>query len=111
MKFAIMFEASPLWAGTDEVDMLENLMPFWMETYFKSGNYLLIDNKPVVSIYDLTNFISGLGGVENAKAEMITASDKYVMAIIAMPTDIFLIGDSSLLCNNLFFIIKASEMT
>jgi len=51
MKFAIMFEASPLWAGTDEVDMLENLMPFWMETYFKRGNYLLLDNKPVVFVY------------------------------------------------------------
>ena len=52
MKFAIMFEASPLWAGTDEKDMLENLMPFWMEKYFKRGNYLLIDNKPVLFVYN-----------------------------------------------------------
>ena len=51
MKFAIMFEASPRWGGTDEVDMLENLMPFWMETYFKRDNYLIIDNKPVVFVY------------------------------------------------------------
>ena len=51
MKFAIMFEASPRWGGTDERDMLENLMPFWMENYFKRGNYLLIDNKPVVFVY------------------------------------------------------------
>ena len=52
MKFAIMFEASERWAGTDEVDMLENLMPFWTEQYFKRGNYLLIDNKPVVFVYN-----------------------------------------------------------
>lgn len=51
MKFAIMFEASPRWCGTDENDMLENLMPFWMENYFKRGNYLIIDNKPVVFVY------------------------------------------------------------
>ncbi len=51
MKFAIMFEASPRWGGTDEVDMLENLMPFWMETYFKRDNYLIVDNKPVVFVY------------------------------------------------------------
>ena len=51
MKFAIMFEASPRWGGTDETDMLENLMPFWMETYFKRENYLIIDNKPVIFVY------------------------------------------------------------
>ena len=51
MKFAIMFEASPRWGGTDEEDMLENLMPFWMENYFKKENYLVIDNKPVVFTY------------------------------------------------------------
>ena len=51
MKFAIMYEASPRWGGTDEEDMLAHLMPFWMETYFKRGNYLIIDNKPVVFVY------------------------------------------------------------
>ncbi|MCQ2385465.1 MAG: glycoside hydrolase family 99-like domain-containing protein [Clostridia bacterium] len=51
VKFAIMFEASPRWGGTDERDMVENLMPFWTEQYFKRGNYLLIDNKPVLFVY------------------------------------------------------------
>lgn len=51
MKFAIMYEASPRWGGTNEKDMLENLLPFWMEQYFKRGNYLLIDNKPVLFVY------------------------------------------------------------
>ena len=51
MKFAIMFEASPRWCGTDPKDMLENLMPFWTENYFKRGNYLIIDNKPVLFVY------------------------------------------------------------
>ena len=51
MKFAIMFEASPRWGGTNERDMLENLMPFWMEQYFKRENYLVIDNKPVLFVF------------------------------------------------------------
>ena len=51
MNFAIMFEASPRWGGTDEEDMVENLMPFWMETYFKRENYLKIDNKPVLFVF------------------------------------------------------------
>ena len=51
MRFAIMFEASPRWGGTDEDDMLQNLMPFWMENYFKRENYLIIDNKPVLFVF------------------------------------------------------------
>ena len=51
MKFAIMYEVSPRWGGTNETDMVKNLMPFWMENYFKRDNYLIIDNKPVVFIY------------------------------------------------------------
>ena len=51
IKFAIMFEASPRWGGTDETDMVANLMPFWMEQYFNRENYLVIDNKPVLFVY------------------------------------------------------------
>lgn len=51
MKFAIMFEASPRWCGTSYADMIENLMPFWMENYFKRENYLIMDNKPVLFVY------------------------------------------------------------
>ena len=52
MNFAIMFEVCPRWGATDEKDMLENLMPFWMENYFKKENYLKIDNKPVLFVYN-----------------------------------------------------------
>ena len=51
MKFAIMFEVSPRWGTTNERDMVENLMPFWMENYFKRENYLKIDNKPVLFVF------------------------------------------------------------
>ena len=51
MNFAIMFEASPRWGGTDEKDMIDHLMPFWTETYFKRENYLKIDNKPVLLVF------------------------------------------------------------
>lgn len=52
MQFAIMFEAQAAWCGTDERDLLENLMPFWIKEYFCRENYLKIDNKPVLFIYD-----------------------------------------------------------
>lgn len=58
MKFAIMFEATAKWGGTDERDMIENLMPFWTETYFKRANYLLIDNKPVLFVFNQNRLAS-----------------------------------------------------
>ena len=56
MKFAIMFEVNNLWSATDEKDMLENLMPFWMENYFSRENYLKIDNKPVLFVFNPRRF-------------------------------------------------------
>ncbi len=52
MNFAIMFENSPRWGTTDSEDIIENLMPFWVENYFSKSNYLKIDNKPVLFIYN-----------------------------------------------------------
>ena len=52
MNFAIMFEAQNDWGGTDADDLTNNVMPFWLENYFCRENYLKIDGKPVVFIYD-----------------------------------------------------------
>ena len=52
MNFAIMFEMQKPWGATDAEDIEKNLMPFWLENYFKRDNYLKIDNKPVLFIYD-----------------------------------------------------------
>ncbi len=67
MKFAIMFETNSLWGSSTPADMLENLMPFWMENYFKRGNYLIIDNKPVLFNYDWRNLAEALGEPEEQK--------------------------------------------
>lgn len=50
MNFAIMFENNPRWANTTKDDLLNNLMPFWYENYFRRENYLKIDNKPVLFV-------------------------------------------------------------
>ena len=41
-----------------------------LEQYFVKDNYYRIDGKPVVSIYEMNNFVTGLGGVEEAMAAM-----------------------------------------
>ena len=50
MQFAIMYENSGRWGATDKDDLIENLMPFWYENYFKRENYLKLDGKPVLFI-------------------------------------------------------------
>jgi hypothetical protein len=68
MKFAIMFEVSPRWGATDAKDMVENLMPFWTETYFKRDNYLRIDNKPVLFVFCPRRLAECFDSAESQKA-------------------------------------------
>lgn len=70
MRFALMFENGhqKFRGETSRDDLLDNLLPFWIENYFKRPNYLLIDGSPLFAIYDVNRFISDLGGPEEARA-------------------------------------------
>ncbi len=71
MKFTIMWENQNRGkAGVlDEKDLMTNLLPYWIENYFKHPSYLKIDNKPVLFIYRPEFLVDDLGSVENvAKA-------------------------------------------
>ena len=48
MKFSIVWEnqARGTAGVSGEVDLMENLLPFWTENYFRHSSYLKIDNKP-----------------------------------------------------------------
>ncbi len=67
MKFTIMWENQNRGrAGVaDEQDLMTNLLPFWMENYFKHPSYLKVDNKPVLFIYRPEFLVQDLGGAEN----------------------------------------------
>ena len=72
MKFAIMWEnQSRNKAGvSDEKDLLENLLPYWIDTFFKHPSYLKIDGKPLLFIYvtgptSTGNIYDDLGGAAN----------------------------------------------
>jgi len=69
-KFAINFEnGNQSFCGkTSERDLLENLLPFWIENYFSRSNYLVLDGKPVLAIYNVERFIRDLGGEKRAPA-------------------------------------------
>jgi hypothetical protein len=70
MKFTIMWEnqSKGIAGVSSEEDLMQNLMPFWMENYFKRSNYLLVDNKPVLFIYRPQFLIDDLGSIKNVRS-------------------------------------------
>ena len=56
-----------IWKGAVSRQEFEIIGKRWIEKYFSKENYYKIDGKPVVSIYDMSNFVSGLGGIEETK--------------------------------------------
>ncbi|MEK3911364.1 glycoside hydrolase family 99-like domain-containing protein [Paenibacillus sp. FSL H7-0331] len=68
--FMIMWEAAASKvSGSD--DFRNNLVPYWMEYYFKDPRYLVVDNKPVIGIYGYTPLKNSLGGTaESFRVEM-----------------------------------------
>lgn len=58
-------ENADVWLGTAAKEQFETIGKRWIERYFTKENYYKIDSKPVVSIYDIGNFIEGLGGIES----------------------------------------------
>ncbi len=77
IKFAIMFEAQARWSNTDLKDFEENLLPFWMEEYFLKENYLVIDNKPVLYVYDFQNCVRDGFGSPEIQAEAFKKEQDY----------------------------------
>lgn len=61
-----MGENCSVWRGAVSRSQFENIGHRWIKQYFTRENYYKIDGKPVVSIYELNNFVTGLGGVEAA---------------------------------------------
>ncbi len=48
-------------------DFLNNLASFWIKNYFNKPNYLKVNGKPVISIYDFAAFSKDVGGLKEAK--------------------------------------------
>ena len=78
LRFTIMWENQHRGrAGVaDEADLMDNLLPFWIENYFKHPSYLKIDNRPVLFIYRPEFLVDDLGGV----AQVAAALDKMRQA-------------------------------
>ena len=51
-----------IWRGTVGMEEFKIVAARWFKLYFTRDNYYRIDGKPVLMIYDIRNFVKGLGG-------------------------------------------------
>lgn len=65
--FTIMWENGCAKGVKDEADLLENVLPFWIQNYFTHPSYLKIENQPVLFVWQPRKLISELGGPEKTK--------------------------------------------
>lgn len=56
------------WAGGVDRKIFDGMIDHIINDYFKQPNYYTINGEPVLSIYELSTFINGMGGSEKAKA-------------------------------------------
>ena len=59
-------ENTPIWDGSINFEQFQVIARRWMERYFCRENYYKINGKPVLCIYDMQNFLRGLGGMDGA---------------------------------------------
>lgn len=79
IKFAIMWEADNAGVVSDKEDLLKNLMPFWIKEYFTKPNYLVIDNKPVLFVYDYSfHVLEAFGNSPEALKEALGECNELI---------------------------------
>ena len=65
-----------VWKGAVTPEQFRYIAVRWLDKYFTLPEYYKIDNKPVLSIYELQNFIDSFGSVESAKEHMEWLNEK-----------------------------------
>jgi len=76
-QFAILWEnGNPIACGVaSEADLLDNLLPYWINQYFQRPNYLRVDGKPLLFIYRPEILVRDLGGEEAARQALDKVRD------------------------------------
>ncbi len=68
--FTIMWENGCAKGVKDEADLLDNVLPFWIKSYFTHPSYLKIENKPVLFVWQPRVMLAQLGGPEKTKVAL-----------------------------------------
>ena len=86
-----------IWSGKANRDEFVRLSDRLIKKYFKLPNYYCIDGKPVFQIYDIANFINGLGGLEQAGEALLDFRKRAAdMGLNGLWLQLTLWGDTAL---------------
>ena len=66
-KYCIMWENGCAPGVKDADDLLDNVLPFWIENYFTHPSYLKLGNMPVLFIWQPRRLLPQLGGPEGTR--------------------------------------------
>ena len=69
-----------VWQGSVDETEFRKIAKRNIERYFTLPNYYRIDGKPVFMIYDVPNFVKGLGGADNARRALDWFREEAVQA-------------------------------
>lgn len=78
-KFAIMY-TNDNGGFTTPDDFRQNLVPYWIEYFFKDPRYLKLDGKPVICLYDYRKLAADLGGADGVKSAVQYLRDETARA-------------------------------
>ncbi|MGA2865533.1 MAG: LamG-like jellyroll fold domain-containing protein [Verrucomicrobiota bacterium] len=67
INFGIMWENGCGQGVGSTRDLLDNLLPFWLENYFSHPSYLRVDGKPVLYVWVPQNVTRQLGSVQEVR--------------------------------------------
>lgn len=67
IKFAIMWENGCGQGVGSSKDLMENVLPFWIENYFSHPSYQRVDGKPLLYIWVPSNVTKHLGSSEEVR--------------------------------------------
>ncbi|WP_310558617.1 glycoside hydrolase family 99-like domain-containing protein [Flavobacterium sp.] len=68
------------WRGGVSREIFEGMIDHIINDYFKKPNYYKINGEPVISIYELSTFMKGIGGAEKAKEALDYFTKKTIEA-------------------------------
>lgn len=68
------------WPGGIDRTTFDGMIDHIINDFFKKSNYYKINGEPVFSIYELSTFINGIGGAENAKEALQYFEKKTIEA-------------------------------
>lgn len=72
-----------IWNGRVSFEQFKVIGRRWIDKYFRLDNYYKIDGKAVLSIYEMSELITGFGGVDNTRRAFEWLNNEAVLAGLA----------------------------